>query len=51
MQPLTAAAQEPVRSLGVTPDGRYIVFHRLADRHMRIWRMKMDGSEQRWNTM
>lgn len=47
MQPLTAAAQEPVRSLGVTPDGRYIVFHRLADRHMRIWRMKIDGSEQR----
>jgi Tol biopolymer transport system component len=47
MRPLTAAAQEPVLSLGVTPDGRYIVFHRLADRHMRIWRMRMDGSEQR----
>ena len=44
---LTAAPQEPVFNASVTPDGRYIVFQRFADRHMRIWRMNMDGSDQR----
>lgn len=46
MQLLTAAPQEPVLSLSATPDGQYIVFHRLSDKRMRIWRMKMDGSGQ-----
>ena len=44
---LTAAAQEPVLSVSVTPDGSHIVFQRMADRKVRIWRMKLDGSEQR----
>jgi Tol biopolymer transport system component len=44
---LTAAPQEPVFSASVTPDGRYIVFQRFADAHMRVWRMNMDGSEQK----
>jgi Tol biopolymer transport system component len=44
---LTAAQQEPVLSASVTPDGRHIVFQRLADRRMRIWRMNIDGSDQK----
>jgi Tol biopolymer transport system component/predicted Ser/Thr protein kinase len=44
---LTAAQQEPVFSASVTPDGRHILFQRLADRRMRIWRMNIDGSDQR----
>jgi serine/threonine protein kinase/Tol biopolymer transport system component len=44
---LTASPQEPVFRLSVTPDGKYIVFQRFSDRHMRIWRMRLDGSEQR----
>jgi eukaryotic-like serine/threonine-protein kinase len=44
---LTAAPQEPVLSASVTPDGRHIVFQRLADRRMRIWRMNIDGSDQK----
>ena len=44
---LTASPQEPVFRLSVTPDGQYIVFQRFSDRHMRIWRMRPDGSEQR----
>ena len=44
---LTAAPQEPVFSASVTPDGRYVVFQRLADRRMRIWRMNIDGSDQK----
>jgi eukaryotic-like serine/threonine-protein kinase len=44
---LTAAPQEPVFGVSATPDGRYIVFQRLADSHMRIWRMNADGSDQR----
>jgi Tol biopolymer transport system component len=49
-QQLTAAEQEPVFGLSVTPDGRHVIFQRMAARHMRIWRMNMDGSEQRWIT-
>ena len=44
---LTAGPQEPVFRLSVTPDGRYVAFQRLADRRMRIWRMNLDGSDQR----
>jgi TolB protein len=47
---LTAGPQEPVFRLSVTPDGRYVVFQRLADRRMRIWRMNLDGSDQRMLT-
>lgn len=46
IHPLTANPQEPVLGLGVSPDSRYVVFQRLAGRHTRIWRMKMDGSDQ-----
>jgi serine/threonine protein kinase len=46
IRPLTAAAQEPVFSASVSPDGRHIVFQRFADNRMRVWRMNMDGSEQ-----
>lgn len=44
---LTASPQEPVFRLSVTPDGQYVVFQRFSDRRMRIWRMRLDGSEQR----
>ena len=44
---LTAASQEPVFSASVSPDGRYVVFQRMADRRMRVWRMNLDGSDQK----
>jgi eukaryotic-like serine/threonine-protein kinase len=44
---LTAAPQEPVFSASVTPDGRYVVFQRFADGRMRVWRMNLDGSDQK----
>lgn len=47
---LTAAQQEPVFGASVTPDGRYIVFQRFADRRMRLWRMNVDGSDQQMLT-
>lgn len=47
---LTASPQEPVFKVSVTPDGQYITFQRLSDGQMRIWRMRLDGSEQRMIT-
>jgi Tol biopolymer transport system component len=44
---LTGASQEPVLSASVDPDGRYIVFQRMIDRRMRVWRMNLDGSDQK----
>ena len=44
---LTGAPHEPVFSADVTPDGRHIVFQRFADGRMRVWRMNIDGSDQR----
>jgi Tol biopolymer transport system component len=44
---LTGASQEPVLSASVTPDGRYVVFQRMIERRMRIWRMNIDGSDQK----
>jgi eukaryotic-like serine/threonine-protein kinase len=44
---LTAAQQEPVFSVSVTPDGRHVVFQRYADGRMRVWRMNLDGSDQK----
>jgi Tol biopolymer transport system component len=44
---LTGAAHEPVLGASASPDRPYIVFQRMIDRRMRIWRMTLDGTEQR----